>query len=559
MKHNFYFFSLCFAAILAVSFFLVACGEGDIVPLGDTSTDRGQIGEIITTCTTNPEKCIPQVPSSSSQGSSNVLSSSSQDGGDLSSSSGSDVPSSNSGGVSSSSSGDAPSSNSGGVSSSSQSGGVSSSSATLSGTACPTGVPEVPNASCAWLPAAVVSGDNATVSLTGGEEECEREVFAEVLVFGTSRPVAFEQDKPMATSGSITNNSRTFTWPATVNPPTWSVATNDAAPNGIQGRIRCGDACSIVNCPITITAAPLPIKTPGTSIAFANIDHTVNTTNYYYQGSKPELTNTVTVSNNDATPSPGCEETATTVEIRPSSVLNAAGEVVAASGTFRAYAVVTCRGTKRDLDSTALMTVAPNPTLVGACTWAAKNNTFGDGETAITASGPTAATNSLGRCDTPYIAINGEEWDLKIGPYDLAPGAPPVTIANIAYHVKCGDDVIKGPDCPNITVQHPDDVDKCQYAVSDCGNNSTNYPTAMQVSTSSTNRTGEVCFFVADINGASQNDRGKFTVNGVECGNRAQCTAIDKKDGGYYIYVKPGNSLEGGMSWSFANGTPSCL
>jgi len=94
----------------------------------------------------------------------------------------------------------------------------------------------------------------------------------------------------------------------------------------------------------------------------------------------------------------------------------------------------------------------------------------------------------------------------------------------------------------------------CAYQTSWCNSlysNSSDVPTTV-------NKTGESCFFVLNITSSSQNDKDKFTINGGTCTNTASCQAVAKKDGGYYIYVKSGGSLEGGTAWGFTEGSPSC-
>ncbi|MCL2100639.1 MAG: hypothetical protein FWH22_02860 [Fibromonadales bacterium] len=356
-KHSFYFALLALSAFIAI---LAACGSGEIIDLNDRSSaayedwlkSNRSLEDLMNHCA-NVNPSHPACP---------VLS---QNPGDSSPSGSSSSGDDSDPGASSSSSG------------------LSSSSALLSSSSINPNAYPIPDYTCAWDPSTVVSGDNSkiTVDISGWTAvdkdvgECniveartadglERSLSGTwVKVFVGNNVIdgmyaTFPYDEIIQTSGEVTESERIhgfsgvgkFVWPGNGN---FSVSVVAECGSGIS-RNRSYVACAN----LSIVEAPAPTPTAGTSISFTG-GRDIDGEHIFFIGETPVANNTVTIGNNDANPSPGCETTTTTVRIEGNT-----DAPVSSTRLIYAHAVATCRGVEKIVATTTAV-VVPNPSLSG--------------------------------------------------------------------------------------------------------------------------------------------------------------------------------------------------
>jgi hypothetical protein len=302
------------------------------------------------------------------------------------------------------------------------------------------------------------------------------------------------------------------------------------------------NACTTLNCPITVRAAPAPTTT-GT-LAFSNID---NGTANYYIGTTPAYNETIVVSNNAEAK---CDEVKYRLVRGTDTTANATlitGALTAADvGTIQAQAYATCRGTPLTVLKTAAATVVPNPTLTGTCVWDTKNNTWGGGVNAKITTTPTINDRYGRTCDGPYFAVGGVKKEavgtgLKVDTWN---GTSTQTMTGITISATCGDlTLTPAITCQNITVKDPDAM--CEYTPSMCNDvDISQVITAAQNVNNSSTGVGK-CYYATTITDIRIGATTK--INGTEigtCNNEDEwglptCTSvlsgIEKIDGGYYI------------------------
>jgi len=391
----------------------------------------------------------------------------------------------------------------------------------------PSNVYNVPDFTCSWNPSSgLVAGDPSTVSVTINssnpiyESHCTaRKVFYIINPALQYPDTAYIEIGTVQTSGALTGkHGEIWTWPL-------------SGPVVFRSSVTCiGDGKSGTesrNCStLSLTAPPPPIKTG--SIAFSNLDYTIGG-NYFYKGTIPQVSNSVTVSNSEA---------------KCGSVTTSAIPSTNNAGTVKVYAQATCRGTLYKLDS-ATATVVENPKLNGTCTWTTNGKPI-TGSPAVTTqpkgaipSGVSLA-NSYGRCGAftddalPTSAFSGNglsAWPaggmgLEVGLYN-----------GISTNVTCTPAVTQVP-CPALDVV---------AALSACDGESilsTLCPNTEweQIKWNVRPQSGTSgCFYVLDITGdwgLQANHRVNGTAFGSGNGTNRSAAANPKIDGGVYIYVE---------------------
>ena len=387
---------LCLAALAAIAI-IIACGDGKIVRIDpdDIVFSLDPLKDFIDGVKDDPGPSSPSGGDSSPSGGD-----SSPSGGNSSPSGGNSSPS---GGGSSDSGGD--SSPSGGGSSdsgnnSSNSNNSSSSAAPPPAISCLAGSTSVTGATCTWNKPTVVSGDPAQVSTSPTTEGCDSKVFATVEDdYGKTGIAYFEKGTDIITAGEVsTDKSVKFNWPL-------------SGSAGIKSKITCGEnACSVVDCPLTINKAPDPTVTPSKSVKFDNRDYSSSSKLYYFKGSKPKITSTATKISNNA----DAKCTKIKLEITAGTTYNQSSEaVIPEDGTISlttytagdglpavnaeteitAKVIATCRGSEHVL-ATATATLVPDPTLT-TCAWTPEASKFYKGQQA---DAKATLSNSYGRC-----------------------------------------------------------------------------------------------------------------------------------------------------------------
>jgi len=326
---------------------IIACGNGEIIKLDVDKIEqsRDNLGNLIDYMY---------------DGSSSSIGSSSSGG----NSSSSGVGSSSSDGYSSSS----------GISSSSSGGGSSSSSSSSEVPApipneltCPSTSSAVIGAACTWMPSTVVSGDIARVS-TSPAEGCESKVFAIATgSLGRTGTAYFEEGDIVIAGEKPTDNANVkFTWPAS------------GKEERIQSKLTCGETCSVVNCPLTITGAPAPAVTGDLACPAWDLTGNPGKLAIGTDISAGCGISGIAISNN-------AQAQCGDIELEQEGSTSGTGKV-----TFKA--VATCRNTKHTLKIKEYE-VVPDPKL-GECTW--NKNRLAVGAEAK----PTATLdNSYGRCE----------------------------------------------------------------------------------------------------------------------------------------------------------------
>ena len=556
-KYSLYITLSSFAAFFAI---LAACGSGEIVDLSEGSTEFNDIlgpdgslsnltgqGAFIAGCDpaneyelckqlyssvskTEPSSSsdapyIPGEHSSSSEGPVNP--------GESSSSTGEIINP----GVSSSDGGGTPPS-----SSSSTPPPPPSSSAT-----CTENCATVPSFTCAVNPNNPISGDDATfnVNIVGSSEGCNSRVYAEYSVtnnFGNHVRWAqanIPQGVPVTIAGTIpanVNGDPSFTW------------KTSGSIEDIKSDVTCGTGASANTktepCNLTVRAAPAP--TPSGTFTFTTFDYSSASSFYFYNGTNVTAANTnftptsITVTNNaDAK----CE-LPPTVELSGCGAPGAVQQTGTANCTITANVVATCRGSKVVL-RTASATVVPDPTVTGTCTWDTKNNTFGGGVSAKILTAPTIGGQAGRTCEGPYFTVDRVKKEtvaagLKVDTWT----SDPQTMTNIAITATCAGKTLNLITCPNITVKDP--AATCEYVPASMCNGIAIGQVITAAQNVSSGTAGSKCFYatsVTDMRGAD------FTINGTAsagCNNAGEwgltscntvLNAIDKVDGGYYIYA----------------------
>ncbi len=545
-KHGIYFVFLAFSAIFAI---LASCGSDEIAELpqgwqtdmdGLTDPTGGLIsqcerGFITEGCPTKGRSSSGIESSSSGEGSSSSV--------DESSSSGDEVSSSSSEGVSSSSVGSSSSSES--VSS----GSGSSSSGSGNGYA-------IPPFSCTWTPGSVVSGDMAQVNINyigtpPPEHECSGEIRIEVKnpltgVLLNNSYATIDIATDVQTAGTIAGTpAGIFTWP-----------TSGSTGAAIKARVNCAGEGKEPNsedkeCPLTITAPPTPAKTLGTSISFAGFSHS----GIYFKGATPQVTNNVTVGNNDASPSPKCDPVETTFRIEGNT--NAAG-------TIKAYAITTCRGTEYKLDS-AEATVVQDPALAGNCVWTPGGVDIGIGEATL---GGVSIERDYERC-TPVDYSGPYPLPLQVTP-QIAADNPGGSIGGFSASSNCG---IYGGDLTkacspllydNLNVPPELEVGDCDYNWTWCspdGTEARGWPFASVMRDYSyTSSLQNACVFVKNIANLGS---GTWKINGQNYVSANQNSSVDlsnypKADEGYYVWLPSNTAIDGQAKFNVTPGTPEC-
>jgi len=545
---------LCLAAAAAVAI-IIACGNGEII-----NTD----GDKIELSRENLGNLINAMSSPSGGGSSPSGGDSSPSGGDSSPSGGDSSPSggdsSPSGGDSSPSGGD--SSNSGGDSSSnsggnsSNSGGNSSASAAPpAGTACPAGSATVTDAACTWTPPSVVAGEPTHVSTLPAE--CESKAFATVSgAVGQSFAAYFEKGVDITTSGDVsaTGTTKKWTWPAESNDP------------GIKAIITCGDACSVVSCPLVISKAPNAQKS-GKLIFTDGQPGTGVTGVVYFVGNTPEYSG-LTLGTDDNT-----VKYCGTIEYTFEGWAGT-GQLAAVNSETTIKVTAQCNKSKEKLDS-ATAKIVPNPKLDGDCEWDTKNDTFGGGLMARVKREPTI-TQRYGRTcsdgNKPFFTVGGTKKTLvsaglRVDDYDHAGQK----MENIAISASCGSYEVEPIGCNDITVKDP--TQTCEYQTNWCKGVALSQILTSDYNNPDGSTMRGKCVFATSvtdlrgaeyigglsgtdstiINGVSVGDKGPAKDGGYEmqlCGidwGRPACTTyltskgIEIADGGYYIYLAKGD------------------
>jgi hypothetical protein len=308
-----------------------------------------------------------------------------------------------------------------------------------------------------------------------------------------------------------------------------------------------------------LVAGPKPVYS-GT-LAWTSTDYSSSTSSYFFLGSIPKVTNTISITNNDVAM---CASTEATLEF----VGFTEGDEVGKTGTITVNAVATCRNLKTTV-ATITATVVADPSLSGSCAWNTKNNTFGGGVQASVVTMPTSVNNNYGRCTGPWLSKDGglSEWDGVVDAWT----ADPQKMENLAIGADCGIYGITPITCPDITVKDP--TQTCEYTplAADLCNGIAYKDIVTSDVTSDASIGGTAkCFFATTIE-----KLGNVTalVNGKDigkCGNtgwgQPTCEAaltsnsVEQLDGGYYIYVGTENWTAQDMrtSNSFAGRPANC-
>jgi hypothetical protein len=416
---------------------------------------------------------------------------------------------------------------------------------------------------CSWDPASVISGDDATLKMQISDASCTAGKAFRLLTCGFYERVAsFNVDEKIPTAGpykEISNAAANCSEEAKVWPPSGSFVVEGLLSCEIDGtKYACSKPCA----PLAINAAPAPVAT-GT-VKFDNQDYSSSSTLYYYIGSKPTASATVTISNNDVakctkakleiTTGTSYKQQSAEVDIAANGTMNLPAyaaidglPTVSAAQAITAKVIATCRSSEHSLaiPTPATATLVPNPSLTGTCVW---NKTIAALDDDVQPSGITIK-DDYSRCDgvkysggnviaADWPSNNVGNWPLKItsdirtkysgGITDVLPSANCNTYGNLP-----------AAGCPKLPfsltdVGEGENTGNCEYKWDWCNG----WP--MEIIKKNFTKSGTLRNACVYVKGISQLATGTYHINNTSFtqnnnGNVSNLPA--KKDGGYYIWV----------------------
>jgi hypothetical protein len=463
---------------------------------------------------------------------------------------------------------------------------------------CPEEASDVPDKfTCGWEPAEVVSGDSAKIKMNISDSECE-EVKASLEIGKFRKGYAyFPVGKRLQTSGTYPDFD--------ANGQALTGATDKVWPMGdsalvVNGRIRCGAFVCPKKCePLSIKKAPDPIAT-GT-LAFSNVDYS---TNIYFIGTKPQVTSTIKITNNNTPPGNEANCTDLRIEITgPNNYKQTSNYPIAVDGTttftqytatdtlppvtaegnITAKAIAKCRGSEHEIKTATPAKLVPNPSLDGACKWIANGKDVSSGTTTGKGGVPSnqKLINSYGRCKAAGVtAITDNNYSLLTKDYSNYDGTAPTgvwpnngidnltaehTYSNVKSNIVC-DPVVDFPVCPALSVVAGSACDGATKMSTLCPGidwDDIQWNTKPPRINGAYIKSG--CYWVESWGGTGDKgfpDIDNFLINGKpfsKNGNKNDWDAT-KIDGGIYIYV-PTNTKGGDPSGPIIPGSeqPFCV